>query len=52
MSEFFEKVGNKIPTLEGIKFASTKLDECTLAIKAAGNQFRVIVANNYVSLYF
>ncbi|XP_058791645.1 N-acetylneuraminate lyase B-like isoform X1 [Phymastichus coffea] len=48
MVEFFKKVGDTIPSLGGIKFASTKLDECTLAVKAAADKFRVVVASNYI----
>lgn len=52
MVEFFEKVKHNIPSLGGIKFASTSFDELSQAYRAAGDRYRVIVSNNYVRVFF
>ena len=52
MGQFLESVGDKVPTLVGIKFTSTNLDEISEVIHAENGRFAAFLGSNEVRNQF
>ena len=48
MGRFLESVGNKIPTLVGIKFYGNNLEEAFQALRADNGRFVIFLGNDEV----